>query len=173
MADKPDRIDKEKNVFIKADKRDSGYKKAAILLILLGKEYASQVLSHLTEEEALGVAKVIANTKKVDEKEAKKLLEEFGYLLKVKDLLSRGGLDKAKEMLVIAFGDKKGEEYYQRILEKTVPHPFSFLNDLPIEQVLALVKDESSSVISVILSHIDPALSSEILSINSSALLFS
>ncbi|MBN2441715.1 MAG: flagellar motor switch protein FliG [Spirochaetales bacterium] len=164
MADKPDRTEKEKNIFIKADKRDSGYKKAAILLILLGKEYASQVLTHLTEEEALGVAKVIATTETVDEIEAKKVLEEFGYLIKIKDLLSRGGLEKAKEMLVTAFGEKKGDEFFRRILEKTVPHPFSFLNDLPVEQIIILLKDESPSVISVILSHIDPALSSHILS---------
>lgn len=163
MADDSEKKKKERDAFLKADKRDSGFKKAAVLLILLGKEYASKVLSHLSEEEALGVAKEIANTKKVGEKEAKKVLEEFGYLLKVKDLLSRGGLDKAKEMLVTAFGEKKGEEFYARILEKTVPHPFSFLNDLPFEQVLALIKNESPSVISVILSHIDPALSSRIL----------
>jgi flagellar motor switch protein FliG len=163
MAGDPERLEKEKHIFIKADKRDSGYKKAAILLILLGKEYASQVLSHLSEEEALGVAKAIATIQKVDEKEAKKVLEEFGYLVKVKDLLARGGLDKAKEMLVTAFGEKKASEFYQRILEKTVPHPFSFLNDLPFDQVFHLVKDESALVISVILSHIDPSLSSAIL----------
>jgi flagellar motor switch protein FliG len=67
-------------------------------------------------------------------------------------------------MLVTAFGEKKAAEFYQRILEKTVPHPFSFLNDLPFEQVFLLVKDESSLVISVILSHVDPALSSALLS---------
>jgi flagellar motor switch protein FliG len=161
--DEHDRRKKERDAFLKADKRDSGFKKAAILLILLGKEYASRVLSHLSEEEALGVAREIAQTKQVNEKEAKKVLDEFGYLLKVKDLLARGGLDKAKEMLVIAFGENKGDEFYKRILEKTVPHPFAFLNDLPFDQVFSLVKNESPSVISVILSHIDPSLSSRIL----------
>ncbi|MBN2535462.1 MAG: flagellar motor switch protein FliG [Spirochaetales bacterium] len=163
MADESEKKKKEHDAFLKADRRDSGFKKAAVLLILLGKEHASKVLSHLSEEEALGVAKEIARTETVNEKEAKKVLEEFGYLLKIKDLLARGGLEKAKEMLVTAFGEKKGGDFYARILEKTVPHPFSFLNDLPFEQVLTLLKNESTSVIPVILSHIDPSLSSRIL----------
>jgi len=147
----------------KDKKRDKGYKKAAILLVLLGKDHAVKVLKHLSEEEALGISKEIASIKKVPEKEGKKVLEEFGYFMKVKDLVARGGIEKAKEMLFAAFGEEKGEELYLKILEKTVPHPFSFLNDLPFEQVLLLLKDESSPVISVILSHIDPVLSSKVL----------
>ena len=66
MGDASDKRKKEEEAFIKADKRDSGCRKAAVLLILLGKEYAAKVLAHLSEEEALGIAKEIAQTKKVD-----------------------------------------------------------------------------------------------------------
>ncbi|MBN1696588.1 MAG: flagellar motor switch protein FliG [Spirochaetales bacterium] len=153
----------EKDAFLKTRKRDKGYKKAAMLLIILGKEHSSEVLKHLTEEEALGIAKEIASIKKIDNREAEKVLEEFGYLLKVKNLVAKGGLEKAKEMLFTAFGEEKGEVFYNKIIERTVPHPFSFLNDLPIEQVLTLIKNESAPVVAVILSHIDPTLSAKLL----------
>ncbi len=144
--------------------RDSGYKKAAQFLILLGKEEAAKVLQHMTEKEVKGITREIAQIKQIDEKEAKKILEEFGYLVTTKDLIARGGLDKAKEMLVKAFGEEKGNELFKKIEMKTMPHPFSFLMDLDSEQVKLLLKDESAAVISVILPHLDPRLGSQILS---------
>ncbi len=144
--------------------RDSGYRKAAEFLILLGKEEAAKVLKHMTEEEVKGITREIALIKSIDEREAKKILEEFGYLATTKDLIARGGLEKAKEILVKAFGEEKGNAIFKKIEMKTVPHPFSFLMDLDFEQVKMLLKDESVPVISVILPHLDPRLASKILS---------
>ncbi len=144
--------------------RDSGYRKAAEFLILLGKEEAAKVLKHMTEEEVRGITREIALIKKIDEKEARKILEEFGYLATTKDLIARGGLDKAREILIKAFGEEKGNSIFKKIEMKTVPHPFSFLMDLDFEQVKMLLKDESVPVISVILPHLDPRLASKILS---------
>jgi flagellar motor switch protein FliG len=164
-GDLPKKRYPQKDAFFKTRNRDKGYKKAAMLLLLLGKEHSSEVLKHLSEEEAIGIAKEIASIREIDKKEAEKVLEEFGYLLKVKNLVARGGLEKAKEMLLLALGEEKGEAFYQRLCERTIPHPFAFLNDLPFEQVLTLLKNESAPVISVILSHIDPVLSAKLLTI--------
>ncbi|MBN1411134.1 MAG: flagellar motor switch protein FliG [Spirochaetales bacterium] len=152
-----------KETLLKVNNKDKGYRKAAEFLVLLGREEAAKVLQHLSEEEALGIAREISNLENIDQTQAKKLLEEFGYLLKTRDLVAKGGLDKAREMLVTAFGEEKGDAFFAKIAEKTIPHPFSFLNDLPEEQVKTVLKDESPAVISVILPHIDPALASKLL----------
>ncbi len=154
----------DRNGFVKETVRDTGYRKAAEFLILLGKEDAARVLGHLTEKEVKGITAEIASIKNLNAKEAKKVLEEFGYLATTKDLIARGGLDKAREMLVKAFGEEKGNELYKKIEMKTVPHPFAFLNDLETDQILILLKNESAPVISVILPHVDPSLASKILS---------
>jgi len=144
--------------------RDTGYRKAAEFLMILGKDDAARVLSHLTEKEVKGITEEIALIKTLDSKKAKKVLEEFGYLAATKNLIARGGLEKAKEILIKAFGEEKGNELYKKIEMKTVPHPFSFLMDLEVEQVLTLLKDESAFVIAVILPHLDPGYASRILS---------
>lgn len=150
--------------FIKETVRDRGYRKAAEFLLLLGKDEAAKVLKHLTEEEVKGITEEIASIKKIEPREAEKVLQEFGYLAATKDLIARGGLEKAKEMLIKAFGEEKGNQLYKKIEMKTVPHPFSFLMDLDMEQVKMLLKDESAPVIAVILPHLKPELASRLLS---------
>lgn len=157
-------INKENYKKAKETIRDTGYRKAAEFLMILGKDDAARVLSHLTEKEVKGITEEIAAIKTLDSKKAKKVLEEFGYLAETKDLIARGGLEKAKEILIKAFGEEKGNKFYSKIEMKTVPHPFSFLMDLEVEQVLLLLKNESAFVIAVILPHLNPGYASRILS---------
>jgi flagellar motor switch protein FliG len=147
-----------------SDPRDAGYKKAARFLMLLGKDEAAQVLKHLSEEEATGISREIALHSRMDTREAEKTLEEFGYLWKTKDLIARGGLEKAREILYAAFGEEKGGIIFERIEARTAPHPFAFLMDLDIEQVRLLLKNESTLVIAAILPHLEPSLAAGVIS---------
>ncbi len=147
-----------------SDPRDAGYKKAARFLMLLGKDEAAQVLKHLSEEEATGISREIALHSRMDTREAEKTLEEFGYLWKTKDLIARGGLGKAREILYAAFGEEKGGIIFERIEARTAPHPFAFLMDLDIEQVRLLLKNESTLVIAAILPHLEPSLAAGVIS---------
>jgi flagellar motor switch protein FliG len=144
------------------DPRDAGYKKAARFLMLLGKDEAAQVMKHLSEEEASGISREIALLSRLDTREAEKVLEEFGYLWKTKDLVARGGLEKARDILYAAFGEEKGGIILERIEARTAPHPFAFLMDLDIEQVRLLLKNESAPVIAAILPHLNPGLAASI-----------
>ncbi len=148
---------------IKEISRDSGYGKAAKFLILLGEEEAARVLKHLSEEEIEGVTREIAAIERVDGREAKKILEEFGYLARSRNLLARGGLERAREMLEAAFGKEKGEIAYQRLLEKTDYLPFSFISSLDFNQVLTILREESVPVISLIISCLEPPMAAKIL----------
>src|SRR6056297_549755 len=55
-----------------------GHKKAAKLLLLLGKEQAAIVLKHLSQDEIEKVTGEIAKIKRIEKAEAEKILEEFG-----------------------------------------------------------------------------------------------
>ena len=87
---------------IKDNLRDKGYTKAARFLMLLGKEEAARVLKHLSASEVESIAYEIARVDRVDEKEAQKILEEFGCLAKSKELVATGGLEQAKKLLLAA-----------------------------------------------------------------------
>jgi len=143
--------------------RDKGYEKAARFLVLLGKEQASEVLKHLSEEEVAGITREIAALQRMDIQEASKILEEFGYLVKTKDLVARGGVDMAKEILRAAFDEDRASALIDRLALKTAPHPFAFLMDLDIEQVKLLLKNESPQVLAVIIPHLAPERAAQVL----------
>ena len=148
---------------LKTASGESGYRKAAQFLLLLGKERAAEVLKHLEPDEIEKIVKEIAFTEEVDKGDAEKLLTEFDFL-KEKIRLPRGGIDRAKEILLKAFGEGKAGE----LLKKAVPYegrrPFDFLNDLEDEQIMLLLKGESHRVISLILTFLEPQKASRILS---------
>ena len=148
--------------FLKETYRDRKYRKAAEFLVVLGRDEAAKVMQHLSEDEVAGISGEIARIEKIDEQQAIKILEEFGYLVKTKDLVARGGVEAARKILVGAFGEEKGMEVLGRIKARTVPHPFSVLMDLDFEQLMLLVKNESPPVLAMILPHLDPQLASRV-----------
>jgi len=143
--------------------RDKGYQKVARFLMLLSKEEASKVMKHLSEQEVAGITQEIAGTTTIDRREAAKILEEFGYLMKTKDLVARGGIEKARDILFAAFGQERGSTILKKIEARTAPHPFAFLMDLELEQVNLLLKNESGPVLAVILPHLKAELAAELI----------
>ena len=141
--------------FIKS-KTGGGYRKAAKLLLLLGREDASRIMSHLSEEELLNITNEIANIRKVDPEESVKLLEEFGEI-HMEHRLGKGGVEVALKMLTNAFGEERAKE----VIEKTViakrQRPFDFLEDIESEQLISLLKNEPPSVLSTVLPYLEPS----------------
>ncbi len=149
--------------FIKETSRDTGYRKAAQFLMLLGKDEASRVLRHMSQEEVEGITREIARTQHIEEKEASKILEEFGYIRETKDLIAQGGIEKAQEMLTASIGAEKAEKIMARVRKDMAPPPFSFLQDIDVHQAITLVREESVPVASLILAHLEPKLAARIL----------
>jgi len=149
--------------FIKETSRDTGYRKAAQFLMLLGKDEAARVLRHMSPEEVEGITLEIARTQHIESREAAKILEEFGYIRETKDLIARGGIEKAQEVLVASVGKEKAEQILEKVRKDMAPPPFTFLQDIDVHQAIALVKAESVPVSALILAHLEPRLAARIL----------
>jgi flagellar motor switch protein FliG len=152
--------------FVRKIDREKGYKKAAEFLILLGKEEAAKVLSHLTQEEIENLTKEIAAIETIKSGQAKKVLQEFGYLIEKQargELNLSGGVEKAKEMLTFAFGEKKAQGFLAKIGQNKTSAPFSFLKEISADQIAQLVKQESAPVLAVLLSGVEPSLAAQII----------
>ena len=149
--------------FIKKDKKENGYNKAAKFLLLLKKEDTVKVLKHLKEEEIEEISKQIAEIRKIDRDEAEKILKEFGVIKKKGVYTGEGGHEAAKNMLKTAFGEEKGMKLFKKVFPYEGQIPFDFLNEIENHQVLLLVKKEPSTVLSIILPHLEPEKSSYII----------
>ncbi len=149
--------------FIKETSRDTGFRKAAKLLMLLGKEEAARVLRHMSPAEVEGIAREIARTEKIDEREASKILEEFGYIRETRELIAGGGIAQAEQMLVSSVGREKADKILAKVRKEMAPPPFSFLLDIDVHQAISLLREESPPVLALILSRLEPKLAARIL----------
>ena len=149
--------------FLKLTKEQADYSKIAKFLLLLGKDEAVKVIKHLSPDEVEKVSREISNTKRVDRVEAELLLKEFGFDKEKEAVRVRGGIEAAEEILGKAFGKEETQRYLKKAVPDSIKGPFSFLNDLSFNQLILLLKNESSQVTALILRYLKPELSSEVI----------
>lgn len=138
-----------------------GIKKAAKLIVILGKDHSAEILKHLTDEEIELVMREVSHIKKVDKVEAEFLLKEFNELVQ-SGKQPQGGKETAKEFLKGAFGEHIAKKMMSRIVPGDGDRPFAFLNELQYHQILSLIKGEKATVAGVVLSFMEPELASEV-----------
>jgi flagellar motor switch protein FliG len=147
---------------LKKTSADRGFRKVAKFLLLLGQEEAARVMQHLKRDELEGIVREISTIKKIETVEAEAILSEFGALIKSGGAVQGGGSDAARDILVQAFGEKKGGEFMRRALPAQ-NKPFPYLKDLDANQILLLLKDESAHVMAIVLPQLEPKVASDVI----------
>jgi len=136
-------------------------RKAAELLVLLGKDYAVQVLSLLEEDEVELLAREIAAVGPISAERGQALLSEFRELVGAQATTMRGGPDVARSFLEGAFGSAVADRLYARV-EEAGRRRFAFLEDLEPDAVVPVLRDESPGVLAAIFAHLDRAYTARI-----------
>ncbi len=140
-----------------------GRQKAAVLLIALGPECASQVLKHLRESEIEQLTLEILAMEAVEDDVRHSVLAE-GYQIAVASrFLSSGGMGYAQEMLSRALGNDKASEIIGRLAASMRPQHFGFLKSTDPAQLAGFIQDEQPQAIALILAHLPPHLASKTL----------
>ena len=151
---------------LKTTVADSKTRRVAKFLILIGSEQASRILGELDSGQVEAISREIASVKGIGQEEADAILAEFQSLLAKPDALqgtSSGGTEAARRILHAAYGAEKGEA----LLNKFVPAPkeniFGFLEDFNPEQIVFLLKEESSAAAALVLARLPPEVSAKTL----------
>lgn len=141
-----------------------GARKAAIVLVRLGKDRAASVLEHMTEEEVEAVSAEIAALAGVEPGEAQDVLSEFGSLLAARQHMLQGGMDLARDLLQRTLGDDRAEEAMQRLTAMAIQLPFQFLQRADPAQLRSFIHEEHPQVIALVLAHMSAEKASLVLS---------
>ncbi len=156
----PSNIRLEKNENVNSEK-DSIYRRVAKFLLLIGIDEAAKIIPHLTPEQTEKIIPEIASIRSVDPDEANVILAEFENL--VQRSREDGGVSTAKTILIKAFGEERANE----MLQKTVPFPngkpFDYMQEMEGERVFFLLKEESSAVQALVLSHLKPKVAADVI----------
>ncbi|RJP00433.1 flagellar motor switch protein FliG [Exiguobacterium sp. RIT452] len=138
--------------------------KAAILMISLGPEVAASVYKHLSEEEMEWLTLQISSMKRIDPEEKLEVLEEFHDLAMAQNYITQGGIGFAKSVLEKALGEEKAMELIYRLTSTLQVRPFEFARKADPKQLLNFIQNEHPQTIALVLAHLDPAKSGQILS---------
>lgn len=142
----------------------TGLRKAAVLLLKLGKEESARLLAQLPEDEVEELSTEIARLGLVDPDIADEILTEFHALTKIHQQGGAGGVEVAREMLIASIGEERAREIMDRLSAVVTDVPFSFLGKADPRQVVSFLQHEHPQTIALVLAHVPASLASAVLS---------
>lgn len=143
----------------------SGVRKAAILLVLLGDDAASQVYRNLPERDLEDLTQEIADLDYIEPQMALTVLQEYHRLTVTQDYVAVGGTDFAKKLLIKAFGEEAARNLLSQIslaVERNATKLDSLRKADP-QQLAKFLEVEHPQTIALILAHLDPKQASTLL----------
>jgi flagellar motor switch protein FliG len=142
----------------------TGVRKAAVLLVQLGKEHSAQVLKSLREPEIELLTAEIARLEEIEPDVADAVLVEFQQLAAARHFYAQGGLSYAEEVLVATLGPERAREVLARLKAVLVEMPFQFLRRVEPQMVLSFLEDEHPQTITLVLAHMEAKQAAAVLS---------
>jgi flagellar motor switch protein FliG len=135
----------------------AGAHKAAILLVLLGEDAASQIYRHLPPGEVEQITQEIARMQAVDAATALAVLEEFERLVMAGDYLAQGGAEYANKLLIKAFGADGAKELLRQVSANAEVNSgrLDSLRKADPQQLAKFIEGEHPQTIALILAHLE------------------
>lgn len=140
-----------------------GLRRAAIVMIQLGKDWATSVLSHLPESDVEAITAEIARLESVSSAETESVLHDFRTQLAARAHQYQGGMTFAQHLLEHSMGRDRAAEMLERISAAAIEHPFKFLQRADPAQLRTFIGDEHPQVIALVLAHTPPETASAVL----------
>lgn len=141
-----------------SEKQDklTGARKAAILLISLGKETSAEIVKNLDEEEIQRIGQEMARAQSISAERSDRVFEEFYHLQLERDYVLKGGVEFARRLLLHAFGPEQGQRITERMLKHLGGENLSFdiLEKADPQQLAKFIHNEHPQTIALILSHL-------------------
>jgi flagellar motor switch protein FliG len=135
----------------------AGPRKAAILMVMLGEDAASQIYRRLAPSDVEQITGEIASLTSVEPDAALAVLEEFQKLLTAGDYLTSGGKDYANKLLVKAFGEDGAQELLRQLSqnEEMSAGQLDSLRKADPQQLAKFIEGEHPQTIALILAHLE------------------
>jgi len=146
-------------------KSPSGIQKAAVLVVLLGEETASQIYRHLPQPDLERLTQAISELPYVDPGTALTVLEEYHGMTLTQDYLAQGGTDYAQKLLVKAFGEDGARQLLKQVTraaEMSAGNLDSLQKSDP-QQLAKFLEEEHPQTIALILAHLESKQASTLL----------
>jgi flagellar motor switch protein FliG len=140
-----------------------GLEDAAILLMSLGEEEASEVFKHLSPKEVQALGETIAKMKSITRDKVDGVLERFSVMASEESSLVTDTDEYVKAVLRKALGDDKANLLIDRILMGGDVSGIESLKWMDANSVAELLRNEHPQIVAAILVHLDHDQSADVL----------
>lgn len=138
--------------------------RAALLLIALGQEWATEVMRLMKEEDVRDISYWINQMKYVPQELTERVIREFYNRLNSKtSLASIGGRDYLLNVLTGLMGEEKATELVSEITTREDKDVFQVLKKIDPGQLAAYFKRERPQTVSLMMTYINPKYSAPII----------
>ncbi len=143
--------------------RVNGRKKAAVLLVALGPDRASEVFKHLHYDEIESLSLEMAKMQHVEPTTTTKVMEELAATVTAYESIAAGGVEYAREVLERAIGADRAAEIIGRLSSVIEMRPFEFLRRTAPEQIVAFLRNEAPQTIALVVANLHTTLAAQVL----------
>lgn len=138
--------------------------KIARFFVLIGEDSTVKIFQFLDKSYVEQISTAITQIQSINKEVSLAILEEFHLYTRTKGFISSGGYDFAKDILYKSIGQEAAEEVLEKLSRmKLANQAFSYLDSVNPKQLSDFIKDESPHTIAVILAHMDPSKSADVL----------
>lgn len=134
---------------------DKGVEDAAILLMSLGEEEASEVFKHLQPKEVQKLGETIAKLKVIPREKVEQVLTRFDAVAETQSMLVSDTDEYVRTVLRKALGEDKANLLLDRILQGGDVSSIESLKWMDANSVAELLRNEHPQIIAAILAHLD------------------
>lgn len=137
--------------------------KAALVVVSLGADRASQIYKYLNEEDIEDLTYEVAKLGKTNNNQVEATLDEFYKLCLTHKMMTDGGLDYARNVLEKAFGESIARNLLEKVSKTLQSRPFNFFMKGDPQALMSILQNERPQVIALIMAYMDPEQAAQIL----------
>ena len=137
--------------------------KAALVVVSLGADRASQIYKYLSEEDIEELTFEVAKLGKTSNGQVETTLDEFYKLCLTHKMMTDGGLDYARNVLEKAFGESTARNLLEKVSKTLQSKPFNFVMKGDPKALFSLLQNERPQVIALIMAYMEPEQAAQIL----------
>jgi len=134
---------------------DKGVEDAAILLMSIGEEEASEVFKHLAPKEVQKLGETIAKLKVIPRSRVEDVLSRFEKVAGTQSMLVQDTDEYVRQVLKKALGEDKANLLLDRILQGSDVSSIESLKWMDPASVAELLRNEHPQIVAAILAHLE------------------
>jgi flagellar motor switch protein FliG len=134
---------------------DKGVEDAAILLMSIGEQEASEVFKHLSPKEVQKLGETIAKLKVIQRSRVEEVLDRFEKVAGTQSMLVSDTDEYVRQVLRKALGEDKANLLIDRILQGSDVSSIESLKWMDPASVAELLRNEHPQIVAAILAHLD------------------